>query len=83
MDALANTIRPPPLSAQSRPIGRQKSVYGVAYEPWIVGFSILVALQGSYVALGLTLKVSATFVESPSLPSPESAAILRRPTAQK
>jgi NO-binding membrane sensor protein with MHYT domain len=35
-------------------------VYGVAHEPWIVALSILVAIQGSYVALGLTLKVSST-----------------------
>ena len=35
-------------------------MYGVAHEPWIVALSILVAIQGSYVALGLTLKVSST-----------------------
>jgi NO-binding membrane sensor protein with MHYT domain len=33
-------------------------VYGVTHEPWIVVLSILVAIQGSYVALGLTLKVA-------------------------
>ena len=33
-------------------------MYGVTHEPWIVVLSILVAIQGSYVALGLTLKVS-------------------------
>lgn len=33
-------------------------MYGVGHEPWIVALSILVAVQGSYVALGLTLKVS-------------------------
>jgi diguanylate cyclase len=33
-------------------------VYGVAHEPWIVALSILVAIQGSYVALGLMLKVA-------------------------
>ena len=33
-------------------------MYGVAHEPWIVVLSILVAIQGSYVALGLTLKVA-------------------------
>ena len=33
-------------------------MYGVAHEPWIVALSILVAIQGSYVALGLTLKVA-------------------------
>ncbi len=33
-------------------------MYGVTHEPWIVVLSILVAIQGSYVALGLTLKVA-------------------------
>jgi NO-binding membrane sensor protein with MHYT domain len=33
-------------------------VYGVAHEPWIVILSILVAIQGSYVALGLMLRVT-------------------------
>jgi NO-binding membrane sensor protein with MHYT domain len=33
-------------------------VSGVSHETWIVLLSILVAIQGSYVALGLTLKVS-------------------------
>jgi NO-binding membrane sensor protein with MHYT domain len=33
-------------------------VYGVAHEAWIVLLSILVAIQGSYVGLGLTLKVA-------------------------
>jgi NO-binding membrane sensor protein with MHYT domain len=35
-------------------------VYPVAHEPWVVALSILVAIQGSYVALGLTLKVAAS-----------------------
>jgi NO-binding membrane sensor protein with MHYT domain len=35
-------------------------VDGVAHEPWIVLLSILVAIQGCYVALGLTLKVART-----------------------
>jgi NO-binding membrane sensor protein with MHYT domain len=33
-------------------------VHGVAHEPWIVILSILVAIQGSYVALGLMLRVT-------------------------
>lgn len=33
-------------------------MYGVAHEPWIVVLSILVAIQGCYVALGLALKVA-------------------------
>jgi NO-binding membrane sensor protein with MHYT domain len=33
-------------------------MYGVAREPWIAALSILVAIQGCYVALGLTLKVA-------------------------
>ncbi len=33
-------------------------MYGVAHEAWIVVLSILVAIQGSYVGLGLTLKVA-------------------------
>ena len=35
-------------------------MYPVAHEPWVVALSILVAIQGSYVALGLTLKVAAS-----------------------
>ncbi len=35
----------------------QKCTAGT-HEPWIVALSVLVAIQGSYVALGLTLKVS-------------------------
>ena len=33
-------------------------MYAVGHEAWIVALSILVAVQGSYVALGLTLKVA-------------------------
>ena len=57
---LANAIRPPPLSGTIKTNGRYNRVYGVAHEPWIVVLSILVAIQGSYVALGLTLRVSST-----------------------
>ena len=32
----------------------------VAHEPWIVALSILVAIQGSYVALGLTVRIAQT-----------------------
>ena len=35
-------------------------MYPVAHEAWVVVLSILVAIQGSYVALGLTLKVASS-----------------------
>lgn len=56
--------RPPPniraTPCRSRPGRREGEAMAVAYDPWIVALSVFVAIQGTYVALGLTLKIGQT-----------------------